>query len=68
MITCILVIYPDSYYEIGGEYSTKQVGYEIKKNIKYITSGRVGNVKIWLGLNLKWEKTINVSSSWVTAI
>ena len=41
---------------------------EKKKNIKFITSSRDGNVKVWMGLNLKCEKTIHVSSSWVTAI
>lgn len=39
-----------------------------KKNIRFVTSSRDGTVKVWLGLQLKWEKTIQVSSSWVTCI
>lgn len=29
-----------------------------KKNIRFVTSSRDGTVKVWLGLALKWEKTI----------
>jgi len=46
----------------------KSSGAETKKNIKFITSSRDGTVKVWIGLALKWEKTIQVSTSWVTAI
>ncbi len=46
----------------------KSTGNESKKNIRFVTSSRDGTVKVWLGLSLKWEKTINVSTSWVTSI
>ena len=69
MITCILVVQPEDYQENGrATSSNKYSGMEKKKNIKFITSSRDGNVKVWMGLNLKCEKTIHVSSSWVTAI
>jgi len=41
---------------------------EQRKYIKYITSSRDGKVKIWNGLSMKCEFTINVSEFWVTAI
>lgn len=68
MITSILVLQPEDYQENTRASSHKTSGYETKKNIKFITASRDGTVKVWVGLSLKWEKTINVSASWVTAI
>ena len=73
MITCILVLLPEHYQDSNRNTSKKsapvsQNSSEYKKNIKFVTSSRDGTVKIWAGTGLKWELTINVSSSWVTAI
>ena len=67
MITQILVLLPEDYQDTYRVQSHK-TRVEYKKNIKFITGSRDGTVKIWNGLFLKWEMTINVSQSWVTAI
>lgn len=67
MITCVIVIQQEDYQENrggGGGSSNphKAVGGDTsKKNIRFVTSSRDGTVKVWLGLQLKWEKTIVVS-------
>lgn len=58
MITCILVLQPEDMMEGGRANVHKSSGFETKKNIKFITSSRDGTVKVWMGLQLKWEKTI----------
>ncbi len=75
MITCVIVIQHEDYQENRGGSSSSQIEKKSapptetqKKNIRFVTSSRDGTVKVWLGLQLKWEKTIQVSNSWVTCV
>jgi len=73
MITCIHVVLPEQFQDQNRNNSKKAVVLgafpgEYRRTIKYITSSRDGTVKVWTGTQLKWEMTIRVSKSWVTAI
>jgi len=62
MITNILVLQPEDYQENTRASAHKSSStLDQRKNTKFITSSRDGTVKVWMGLSLKWEKTIYVS-------
>lgn len=73
MITCILVLPPDT--EAGNKFTMgeseegedKDKG-EMRKSVKYVTSSRDGTIKIWYGNTTKCDLTINVGKYWVNCI
>lgn len=67
-IKCLIILKPEDLTEPSKHGREKISAAEYRKNVKFASGAADGTVKIWTGMQLKYEMTIKVSDYSVTAI
>ena len=67
-ITCMITIKPEDMNGSNKNSTGKTSLYEYKKKVKFVTGSSDGIVKVWVGMNLKYDFELEVSKYSVTAL